>query len=358
MKILDRYIAATFLKNFALAVMALTGLYVFQALLGELLDHEFQTRQIVLYNLLKIPDIWVQMTPPAILLATVLTLSGFNRSNELVACYSIGIGILRIMAVIVSLVFMVSCFTLILQDRILPPVFKKRTVYYQRVMKKKTDFFMDFKQDKIWYRSKNLIYNLKTFDLKGRTIIGMSVYAFDENFKLIQVMEAEKGIYTPQGWKLSNGTITVFSSKDGFPLTTKFVEKNLMINESPTDFQEIEKEVNALRLKELSQYIKKTKQAGTDTKAFEIKLHSKISLSFIPLVMCILGVPFSIRNRREGGLARDLSMCLVVTFFYWLFYSISLSLGTNGTLTPILAAWLPSFIFAFIAILLILRKKI
>jgi lipopolysaccharide export system permease protein len=357
MKTLDRYLALSFLKNFGQATVALVFLYVFQAFLGELGDHEFTTQQLVFHHLMSAPSILVQMTPPAVLIATVLTLSNLNRSNELVACYSIGIGLNRIMSLVLSLVFMISCFSLVLQDRILPPLFKKRTTHYWREMKKRQDFFLDVKQDKIWYRSKNLIYNLKTFDQRSKTIRGMSVYTFDPEFNLLQLIDAESATYTPSGWKLSNGSLTVFSKKDPITQTERFEEKSLMIPETPTDFQEIEKEVDGLRIRELHRYITRTKDAGTDTKGYEVKLHARISMSFIPLVMCLLAIPFSTGNRREGGMARDLGLCFAVTFFYWLFYSVGLSLGTNGALPPWLAAWLPSAVFAILTGALISRQR-
>ena len=223
-------------------------------------------------------------------------------------------------------------------------------------MKKSPDFFLDIKQDKIWYRAKNLIFNLKLFDPKTSIIHGMAVYTFDDSFNLIQVMDANRAEFTPQGWRLHQGTVTVFNESDPFPMTKSFQEKELLISETPKDFQEIEKEVDGLRLKELYRYIERMRAAGADTKSYEVKLHSKISLTFIPLVMCILAVPFSVRNRREGGAAKDLGLCLVATFFYWLFYSIGLSLGTNGALPPWLAAWLPSTIFAALAAALIARQ--
>jgi lipopolysaccharide export system permease protein len=74
--------------------------------------------------------------------------------------------------------------------------------------------------------------------------------------------------------------------------------------------------------------------------------------------MCFLGIPFSVGNRREGGLAKDLGLCLVLTFFYWLFHSIGLSLGTNGAVPPFVAAWLPSAVFMALAALLIARKRV
>lgn len=55
MRTLDRYLAGLFLKNFMLAVFALTALFLFQDLLGALLDHNYPTEQILYYHLLNIP---------------------------------------------------------------------------------------------------------------------------------------------------------------------------------------------------------------------------------------------------------------------------------------------------------------
>lgn len=332
-------------------------LFLFQALMGDLFEGSFSSEQLLIFHFLNLPQILVQMMPPAIILSTVLTLSGLARTSELIACLSIGIGIKRIAFLLLSLVFIISCLTLIFQDRIVPPSFKKRTVYYWHTMKKKNDFYLDLKQDKIWYRSKNLIYNLQFFDARTNTIKGMSVHTFDPQFNLVQVIEAEKAEYLPAGWRLMNGTVTVFSEKDHFPQTQRFTSKNLNISETPTDFQEIEKEVKGLRIKELYHYIRRMKLAGADTKAYEVEFHSKFSLSFIPMIMCALGIPFSITSRRQSGVAKDFGLCLGVTFFYWLFYSVGLSLGKNGAIAPVFAAWLPSGIFAIIAIVLLVRLQ-
>ncbi len=357
MKTLDRYLSAMFVRNFALAVVALTTLFLFQQVLGGLFDRAFDPGQVLFYNLMAVPQIMVQMMPPSVMLATVLTLSGLSRSNELVACFSIGVGLQRLVTLLLSLVFIISCLMLVLQDRILPPSHRKRTAYYWKEMRKRPDFYLDVKQDKIWYRSKNLIYNLQRFDARSQTIFGMAVYTFDERFNLVQVVDAHRAQHTEQGWRLMDGTVTLFSKDDAFPRTQKFDEKELFIAETPRDFQEIEKEVDGLRLRELWTYIGRMKEAGADTKPYEVKLHSRISLSFMPIIMCILGVPFSVRSRREGGVAKDLGLCLAVTFFYWLFFSVGLSLGTNGVIPPLLSAWLPSMIFGALAAVLISRRS-
>jgi lipopolysaccharide export system permease protein len=357
MKTLDRYIGAAFLKNFLLAVMGLTLLYVFQALMSSILAGEFPFRQVVIYNFLQAPEIFTLMAPPSVLLGTVFTLSGLNRTAEMTACFSIGMGLRRVIAPIIVLVILLCGALLYCQNSVLPPVFKSRTLYYWRDMKNRTDFHLDIKQNKIWYRSKNLIYNLKLFDTKTQLIRGMTVYSFNSRFQLEKLVEAESAEYSTRGWKLFNGTITQFEEEDPFPITEKFREVTLQIPETPKEFMEIEKEVRSLKLTELQNYIHENEDAGLDMKSYLVQYHSRFSLSFIPLIMCILAVPFSVRGRREGGVAKDLGICLAITFFYWLFYSIGLSLGTNGALPAWIAAWAPTLVFGVLAIALVFQQQ-
>jgi lipopolysaccharide export system permease protein len=353
MKTLDRYVLGIFIKNLMAALLGLTTLFFFQSIFTDLYDHHHETRQILYYHALNLPQIFVQMSPPAVLMATVMSLSGLSRTGELVACYSIGYGIQTLMTRILAAVLVVCALILLVEDRILPTFYRKRTSYYWREMQRRPDFFLDIKSAKVWYRSKNMIYNLRLFDAASQVIHGMTLYTFDEQFNLLQVVDAEKAVFSGKTWRLQNGIVTLFSKDHLFPLSQRFVEKNVVIAETPQDFGEIEKEVDGLRFKELKQYIQRMKQAGADTKSFEVKYHARWSVSFLAIVFCLLAIPFSIGSRRQDGLARDLLICLILTFFYWLFFSVSLSLGAKGSVPPWVAAWLPSSIFATLGVVLI-----
>jgi lipopolysaccharide export system permease protein len=353
MQILARYLGMTFFKNLTLALLGLAGLFFFQNVVTQLND--FDLSQLVIFSLYDLPRMMIMVAPPATLIATVLTFSTLSRTNELIACHSIGISLMQILWVLLPMVFVLCCISLIAQDRILPMFHEKKSLYYWREIKKKTDFFLDVKQDKIWYRSNNLIYNLQTFDPKTDRIIGVGVYVFSSAFDLIEVLQAETAIYNGKEWELKNGKVTHFSPETGFPVVDSFRSQLLKIKETPKDFKVIEKEVDRLRIKDLIRFIKRNQKSGIDSKAMEVKLHSRFSLSFIPLIMCLLALPFSVSRTREGRLGKDLTIAMVITFFYWLSYSICLSLGQNGMIAPLLAAWLPSIAFSVLAAVLLKR---
>src|ERR1700677_3424542 len=145
MRTLDRYLAGIFIKNFLISVLSMSCLFLFQALLAKLVEHEFPGDQWLVFHLLGLPQIIVQMMPPSVLLATTFTLSGLTRTNELIACHAIGVGLSRIMSLILSIVVMACCLVLVMQDRLCPPMYKKQQLYYWRDMKKRPDFFLDIK---------------------------------------------------------------------------------------------------------------------------------------------------------------------------------------------------------------------
>jgi len=55
--------------------------------------------------------------------------------------------------------------------------------------------------------------------------------------------------------------------------------------------------------------------------------------------------------------AVGITTSMAIGFFYWLFFSFSLSLGKGGLLPPLVAAWSANIIFGAIAILILLQQR-
>ena len=157
---------------------------------------------------------------------------------------------------------------------------------------------------------------------------------------------------------MRNGKNVRFDDPSGYPVTETFKTRELKIKETPKDFKWIEKEVDRLRIKDLIHFIRSNKESGIDSRNLEVKLQSRFSLSFIPIIMFFLAVPFAISRAREGRMGRDLMIAFGITFFYWLSYSIGTSLGQNGALPPVIAVWSPSVIFGLLALFLLKRLKV
>lgn len=359
MRILDRYILFEFVRSFLIALLALATVFFIADYLRGVWDAEVSPMALLKYGAYQLPAIICQMVPPAAMLGTTICLSLLNRKNELTAIHASGIGLSHVSTLIFGAIFIACCFTLVTYDRVVPPLARKRTSYYWRVIKKRPDFTVDIKTSKIWYRSKNYIYNLRVYDNATSTIHGIGIYFFDNRFQLMQHVEAETAHYDVKQneWDLKDGMLTIFPEGQSFPLSKHFAEKRLTLPETPKDFLEIDKQVETLRLKELLTFIKRNKDAGLDTKTYEVDFHSRIAVSFIALVMGLLAIPYSVRPKREGGLGKDLAICIGWIFSYWLLFSLSLSLGRSGAIAPAMSVWGPSALFFVAAVTLVLKGR-
>jgi lipopolysaccharide export system permease protein len=151
--------------------------------------------------------------------------------------------------------------------------------------------------------------------------------------------------------------LTLFEEETGYPVTKHFNQQTMTLNETPSDFKEIEKEVETLRLKNLWRYIQRNKSAGIDTHSMEVTFWSKISMALVPLIMALLGIPFASSHQRHSSIARDISLCFFIVIVYWLLFSASLSMGKSGWVPPFWAAWMPNFLFFGFGIFMVLRTK-
>ena len=108
---------------------------------------------------------------------------------------------------------------------------------------------------------------------------------------------------------------------------------------------------------ELKDFIQRIKENGYDTTPYLTDLHAKISFPFVVVVMTFLGIPFALRIGRSGNVAVGITASMAIGFFYWLFFSFSISLGRGGVLPPFLAAWSANFIFGALGILVLLQQR-
>jgi lipopolysaccharide export system permease protein len=108
---------------------------------------------------------------------------------------------------------------------------------------------------------------------------------------------------------------------------------------------------------ELLRFIERNKEAGLDTIRYEVDYHSKFSFAFAGLVMCLLGIPFSVGKARSGGSMMNIGIVILLVFAYWILFSSFITLGTHGHLNPILAAWAPNLLMATVAYFFMLRLK-
>jgi lipopolysaccharide export system permease protein len=354
---IDRYIAGLFWFYFAGGLLVFITLFLAIDALSTMVTYkDAESLSLIRFYVAYLPELIYRMAPVACLLATIFTLSTLNRNNELVALFSSGMSLLRVTASILISVGVITVGIFVMSDRLLPSFTKQKNFIFYNEIKKNPSLYSMVKNEKIWYRSKDSIFNIKTLNQNAHEAQGLTLYYFSDKWELIQMVTAKKVEMVGQNWNLLDGSVTLFTEDSSFPLTSQFSKKTIVMSEDAKDLSSTANTADVLSLKELSQFIKRNKEAGLDTLSYEVDYHSKYGFAFAALVMTLAGIPFSVGRARSGGTMLNVGLCLALVFVYWIFYSSALTLGKHGQIPPIVAAWVPNLVMAFFGIFFARRK--
>lgn len=357
--IIDRYIAKAFIGYFLAGLSVVVTLFIAFDFMSNFARFSEATSlaQLAEYYLLYAPSVLYQMVPVGCLMATVFTLSSLSKSGEMTALFSLGMGLARVSAPVLVLVALVSGSAFLLGDRVLPWLAEKRNYVFYVEIRKQPELFSTVKTNKIWYRSGNILFNIKTLQPERNTAEGVTLYYFDVDWNLLQMISARRVQILGEQWKLSGGTITVFPEQKASPVTQVFEEKLVQMQEKTEDLQARADSSEVMSLAELRQFVRRNQEAGLNTLQYEVQYHAKFGFAFAAFVMSCLGVPFCVARSRSGGTFANIGICLGLAFLYWAVYSSAQTLASHGHLHPLASAWLPNFVFFGLAVGLIHRTR-
>lgn len=358
MQLIDRYILKLFLLYLVAGIAVFVTLYLtVDAMTFAMRNADAAPSALLKYYSYHTPWVIYQLIPVACLMATLFTMATLNKTNELTALFSMGMSLIRVAAPILIAVGVVSVTVFGVSDQVLPRLLQKRNYVRLVEIKKQPGLYSTVKKDRIWFRTENILFNIKTLNAETRKAQGITLYYFDPEWNLTQLVSASEVDIKGSVWDLKNGLVTLFAQESSFPLTRSFTEKSISMNEDLKDIQSTANSSELMSLRELSRFIDRNKEAGLNTLPYEVDYHAKFGFAFAAFVMSLVGVPFSVSRARSGGLFVNLGICLLLAFLYWVAYSSSLTLGEQHVLPPIVAAWGPNLITVVIALVLLKRLK-
>lgn len=131
------------------------------------------------------------------------------------------------------------------------------------------------------------------------------------------------------------------------------LKKDTSINLTPADFRKKLDNLDVMNFSKLRKFIKDERLKGSDNiRFYEVEKHKRVAFPFATFILTLIAVSVSSRKVR-GGVGIHIAFGMALTFAYILFMRITETFATYGNLPPWLAAWLPNFIFAVVAIYMI-----
>jgi lipopolysaccharide export system permease protein len=358
LKLLDRYILKEFLRFFIVICITFIALYLIIDFFNKVrmfLSNNASILQIATFFLYSIPMIISLILPPAVLLATLIAYGSLSKFSEITAMKANGISLYRI--TLPALIFAaVMAVVLFYFTELITPASIQKIEYIEKVDIQKQQTLGYFKQNEIWYRGDNAIYNFKMFDVSNDTLRGITINYLNNDFTLIKRIDAKSAEWKENNWFFHDLLTTRFDSNN-FPVLEWSKEKIISIPEKPDDFKIVQKDAEKMGYFDLKKYASKIQKEGYDVTKYLVYLQGKIAFPFVIIIMIFIGVSFSLRSERSGGVMQSVGIGIFIGFSYFGVHAYSMSLGLSGRIPVFLAAWAANILFSIAAAVLFYRMR-
>ena len=358
MLILNRYIAFTWLRLFALCLGSFVAIYLVLDMMDKIpryLRAGGAISDIATFFLNKLPEMVGQTAAFSTLMATLLTLGLLSRSSEITAMRSCGISLLRISFPMLMLGLVASVLLLVNAEMLVPKSYE-RMDYIERVRIKKQGVNAVFKLNNIWFRNDSMIIQARAFDPQKRMLKGVTVWTMDDSLTPVSRIDADRAEFKDGHWTLRQLEVKDFSVGTGYRATA-VPSMEVALNLKVDDLKVLDNNADNLSYRKLREYAENLQRGGYQAFRYMTMMHSKISSPFAAFVMVVLGIPFAMRNSRSGGVALGIGASVGIGFGYFVINAVLLSYGRSGVLPAVAAAWGANVIFCLVGVWLAMTVK-
>jgi len=357
MKILDRYVAKSFLTGYAIAFCVLIGLRIIIDLfvnLDEFTEHADLGGFAVIYNILSFYGLHCTLyfrdfAGMITVIAAVFSLGKMIRSNELVAVMSSGVSLKRVIAPIIILALVLTGLLVIDQEFLIPPL-STGLVRGQDAVPGEESYDVWFITDARGSLILSQKFDVKTSVLHKPTIITRQRTSRTGIWETTGWISAEKAAYNTKtgNWDLVNGRFTEKGShKPARKLA--FYASDISPKDLPIR--------RRARHKTLLSWRQLTALAAQGTKIKDLpelysQKHFRVTEPIINFVMLMVSLPILVcRDPKSMKSAIMISFAATSACFITTFVCKMLSTEPVffAKVIPQIWAWLPVFIFMPIA---------
>jgi len=355
-KILDRYIIREVMNFVALTVAALTIMLIMETLfeLMEMLINKTVAWPYVAKLLIyRLPAFLVMTFPMSLLGSSELAIARFSTDGEIIAMRAGGVSLRRIMVPFLAAALAVSVLAFVINDYVVPEANHiSQNIIREIVLKKGPP---NIKRNVFFRDAENRYFYINKLDEENMIMEDILVYEMTRE-KFPRTITAKRGKWVVDTWQLEKGTIYNYDENGKITYEMEFENLDIMVKEDLQKFFTNQRTPQEMSSKELRQQIDILQQAGADTKNFEVDLHMKYSIPLTGLIFVFLGVPLGLRVKR-GSKATGVVLSIILILFYYIFLSITRSLGRGDLLDPVLAAWLPNIVFGVLGVFIMLGAE-
>ncbi|MDH4027555.1 MAG: LptF/LptG family permease [Nitrospirota bacterium] len=355
MKILRRHFIKEFFKFFMIVIVIVTVISTvmeFFDRVDKFYQGDAKGYLIAQYLMLRVPGVVLYSLPFASLFSILIVLGVASKWRETVVIRASGCSLKKFFSSFLVLGVLISLFAFVFGETIVPAATEKAT-YIRNVKILKRSQKIIRREKQIWLKGTDgSLIRIDSFAESGNRILKTSIFRFGPAFGLEERIEADEAEWKNGVWNLKG--VTVFDFKGE---TVKDYDSMISTSlEEPEIFREEIKNPIEMNFLELHTYYSRLEKAGFKNLQYLVRLYEKLAYPAINFVMILFGISLAL-NTRWGGGVKAAGLGIIISIVYWLFYSISVSLGVTGVLKPWVASSLCPFLFGIAGSILYWRIK-
>ncbi len=351
--IVDRLVLRQCLSFLALVVVAISAIFI-AVKLSETLD-DIQRNQasfstVLSYLLFSLPQILRDILPLAFLIAFLGTTAVMERHNESVALKAAGVSLTRVTFPLLALGLLLGAGLFVLDDSFVHQANRTAQALEDTIKGRKVarSFRATYHQWLFLPDGQTLV-NFIQYDPDTDALLRPSVYVFDDNLTLRARHMAARATWRDGAWWAEGAWSRTFLAS-GSPVFVRHADQvTLPISAPPSYFGREYRKPSQMSFAELRSYILTLRAAGYKVDRFRVRLHEKVAYPLSVTLLAWLALPFAFRIGRRGTLM-GIGLALVLGMAYFALTAIVGKLGESSLISPPLAAWTPTVVFALLAI--------
>lgn len=358
MACLHRYWLKECFRYFAVIQMLILIVFVFIDYLSRM--NSFLSSDVTLarglwYVLLKLPFMFVQLTPACLLLAVIAAFGVMNRNAELTALKSSGISVYFLVKPALLAGGVLTLVMFFLGETVIPiSMAKANHIRYREMVKGPS---LSQGRSDIWIKSGNHLVHINYFDPVQKEAAGITVTVMGEGFKIQNRIDAGQGRYDGETWILTGVTEQSYNrAADDYEVKTLPV-KTVVLDFKPEDLGRVALKSDEMGFFGLRRYVAKVTAEGYDATTYRVDMHGKIAFPFICVIMALTGAATGMRSFVKTNLPVAIALGVVICFMYWFVFGFCVSLGYARILPAMVAPWVANFLFLVLGAIYLINTE-
>jgi len=346
---LDRYIIKQFLGTFFYAIIILaviTAVIDYSEKVDDFVKRQAPWGEILNYYKNFIPYMVAFLFPLFIFIATIFFTSKLAYRSEIIAILSSGVSYTRFMRPYLIGGAFLCVVSLLANHWIVPAANKQRlafedTYVHEATVASDRNVHLRLSNDLyVYIQSYDYLVNTG-YRFTAERIVGE---------QLVEKIMAERISYdsAKKTWELHNVTIRRNNGLQEELILEAGLKRKYPF--TPGDLKLDNDNMTAMTTPVLNKVIAREKLRGRENlNQFYVEKHRRTAQPFAGLILTVIGVTIASKKVR-GGSGLHLAFGIMISAAYILALQFSTTFSTKAGLNPLLAAWIPNIIFAFVAL--------